>query len=59
VLSVGAGYDAGNWKLDAAYTAIISEDLDIANSVGAPYTTINGNYDSFFSIVGVNFTYEF
>lgn len=59
VLSVGAGYDAGTWKLDAAYTAILVEDRDVMNSVGAPYTTINGTYESFMSVVGLSFTYEF
>jgi long-chain fatty acid transport protein len=59
VLSVGAGYNGGKWRLDAAYTAIISEDRDIANAVGAPFASINGNYDSFMSVVGLSFTYAF
>jgi len=59
VVSAGAGYCGNNWRVDAAYTAIISADRDVENNVGAPISSINGNYDGFVSVIGLNFTYGF
>lgn len=59
VVSVGVGYSRAAWRVDAAYTGIISEDRDIDNDVGAPFASIDGTYESFVSVIGVNFSYEF
>lgn len=59
-LTVGSGYAFGRFIVDAAYMAVFFEKRTITNNtVGTPFTNINGTYKSFSHLLGTNISYNF
>jgi len=53
VFAIGLGYNIDRFSIDVAYALGLYTDRDIDNNVGAPYTTVDGEYSSLIHIIGV------
>lgn len=58
-LSCGLGGKWKNMQVDTGFQWVHFEGRNISNSVGAPFTTVNGNYETEAFLVGVNVTFRF
>ncbi len=59
-LTIGTGYRFGRVIVDVAYMAVFFEKRAITdNTVGNPFTDVNGTYESFSHLLGLNISYQF
>jgi long-chain fatty acid transport protein len=56
-VSIGTGYALGNLTVDVAYTYLLFETRNVANSYYGQ--TVNGTYNTDASVFGVSFAYKF
>lgn len=55
VVTVGAGYQKGGLNIDLAYMALFYEDRTTQTNIEG----LNGTYESFSNLIGLNFQYVF
>ncbi|HEB71338.1 MAG TPA: hypothetical protein ENI77_01810 [Nitrospirae bacterium] len=60
LVSVGIGVKAtDNFTIDVAYARLVSDTRNVDNSVGAPFSSVNGEYKSSTNIFGATVGYQF
>jgi len=59
VISVGVGKAFGRLSLDLGCTFILSEERQVNSSIGEPFFSVDGTYDSMLTVVGAGFSYRF
>lgn len=58
VASVGLGYKYRSFSIDLAYAAVIFNSRKINNTVGQPFTSVNGTWKGFTNQVMMGLSYE-
>ena len=56
---LGASYHIGDFSLDAGYQLLLFEERSINNSLGEPYSTVDGDYSSYANNVSLAVNYGF
>ncbi len=60
LVSLGVGYKAtDNFTIDASYAYLWSDTRTVNNNVGAPFSSVNGDYKTTTNIFGISVGYQF